>query len=373
MKFTVNKTALEGAIKAVAPFVGIKSTLPIVENLLFSHEPGTNSIIIEGTDLSRSMQITVDVTELEEPEKAFTIDFKDIQSLISVINMEELSISSTDREVTITTPFYDTYKFPNIDPKEFPTTNYETDEETEFTLETHILKEIIQETSDYTGNDELRPVMNSVFIELDGMDLVATATDAHVLYTKTYKKILEKELHHEFIIPFSSSLVKSIAGHDVRIGVNEKAVIIKNKYQKIMLRLTEGRFPNYKAVIPRTDGVDYNYTIDRKEALEKVMTIAITSNRGTKQVAFKYAEDKLIAISQDLDTNKEGKVTIGAKASTDFEVGYNWSFLQKILKTAIGKEVTIYGSTSKANIIREENEKGTTEATLLIMPVMITN
>ena len=64
MKFTVESSELQKALMKISGVVPSKSTLPILENILFSLS--TNSLKLVATDLEISMSATLDVKGSED-------------------------------------------------------------------------------------------------------------------------------------------------------------------------------------------------------------------------------------------------------------------------------------------------------------------
>ena len=162
---------------------------------------------------------------------------------------------------------YGKYKLPGQDGGEFPKTP-EVESPTNLKVAGELLFNAIDITIFASGNDDLRPVMSSVFFQLSKEDLTFVATDAHKLvkYRRTDAKASKTA---SFIMPKKPlNLLKNILSsveEEVKVEFNETNASFAFEDTKLICRLIDGKYPNYEAVIPKEN--PNKLTIERMSLL----------------------------------------------------------------------------------------------------------
>ncbi len=183
------------------------------------------------------------------------------------------------------------------------------DDPTEMELPAEVLANGFEKTIFATGNDELRPVMAGVLVELSDEYMTIVATDAHKLVR--YRRMdIKSEQAASFILPKKpinqlKNLLSGKSEAQVKLAFNQKNAAFSFENVKLVCRLIEGKYPNYEAVIPTTN--PNKLSIDRLSLLNSIRRVAIFSNKATHQVRFKMTGQELMLSAEDLDYYNEAK------------------------------------------------------------------
>ena len=185
-----------------------------------------------------------------------------------------------------------------------------------------------------TGMDEIRPIMSGVLMEMTENHLTFVATDAHKLVR--YRRMDAKsDVVASFIMPKKpinqlKSILATLADEMVRIEFNKtNASFVFGDYQ-LICRLIEGRYPNYDAVIPKSN--PNMLTIERQTFLAAIRRVAVFSSKATHQVRFRIAGQELNLTAEDIDFYNEAKERLSCSyTGDDMEIGFNSRFLQEML------------------------------------------
>lgn len=175
--------------------------------------------------------------------------------------------------------------------------------------------------SPFLSKDELRPVMTGINFDDNGI----TATNAHILITLPYPN----------------------KKYDGVYDVNKAK---KTKSDEILL--INEKYPNYEAVIPKSENAGTPYLIDVYKLLQYTKTALNYTNKVTHAIAFKYGEDERIL--------------------------FNGKFLSQVLTTALKlghQKIYVFIQTSNRALVLSPNknyELGNDEI-LLTMPVILTS
>jgi DNA polymerase-3 subunit beta len=233
----------------------------------------------------------------------------------------------------------------------------------------------INKTLFATADDELRPVMNGIFIELTSEDMKFVASDAHKLVR--YKRFDAKaEKDASFILPKKpAAILKSLLpkeDFDVKLEFDEKNAFFTLSNYKLICRLVEGNYPSYNSVIPQNN--PNKLVIDRVEFYNTVRRVSVFSNQASNLVRLKLTENQLVVSAQDVDFAISAVERLNCQyEGEDMEIGFKSTFLQEILSNLSVTDVKVELSdpTRAGLLLPAENENEEENVLMLLMPMMI--
>ena len=251
MKFVVSSTELLKHLNAISRVISSKNTLPILDNFLFRLEG--KSLSITASDLETTLITTMELDHSEDdglvalPAKILLDTLKEFpeQPLSFQLDADTMGMSILSANGKFAIPGQNGEEFPNQ-----PTLNPE-----HYTINVphDVMLNGINKTLFATADDELRPVMNGINIEISPVEMTFVASDAHKLvrYKRTDAK---SDNEASFILPKKpASLLKNLLpkeDFDVVLEFDEKNAIFQLTGFKMVCRLVEGRYPAYNSVIP---------------------------------------------------------------------------------------------------------------------------
>ncbi|MEE4257051.1 MAG: DNA polymerase III subunit beta [Bacteroidales bacterium] len=372
MRFIVSSSLLSKNLSALSGVLNTSNTLPILDDFLF--ELKDDKLFITASDLETTMTVSITLDKAEDPG-AVTIPAKILIDTLKTfsdipvqftINKETLGVEISAGEGKYKLSGHKSDEFPHAPELEGTTT---------VAIESDLLVNAINKTLFATGNDELRPVMSGVFLELTPDDITCVATDAHKLvrYRRTDFSAGESA---SFIMPKKplgqlKNILSSVEG-DVNIDYNQTNAEFTFGNVKMTCRLIDGKYPNYEAVIP-TDNPN-KLTVDREALLNSIRRVAIFANQSTHQVRFKVSGKELILSAEDIDFSNEAKERLTCSyEGEDMEIGFNSRFLQEMLNNIDSDEIIIEMSApNRAGILHPlEGESEAEDLLMLVMPVML--
>jgi DNA polymerase III sliding clamp (beta) subunit (PCNA family) len=216
----------------------------------------------------------------------------------------------------------------------------------------------IKKAVHYADADELRPIMECIFIDGDYI----VATDAHkLLYKKRHKK--RKGDGHKFLInKFVASLFED-KQHEVFADNKDQWIGIWDNLYEYWYVQEQGTYPQWKAVIPDTSNVPVKIKVkskDFKEALEAAEPVLPSIPKMRMHVN----QNKFNLYTKDLDFDVSYNTDVPAQCDGEsITIGINQKFMLQILKTEKYEQVEIkMFNPDKAMIINDE---------VLLMPVDI--
>ncbi len=374
MKFVVSSTDLLAHLQNVNRVISSKNTLPILDNFLFkldSNELEITASDLETTLITRlSLENTSDSGSIAVPARILTDTLKEFpeQPLTFEIDSAKLSIVINSENGKFTIVGQNPGDFPNM-----PTVK--ADAKSTVELPSEVLQSGISKTLFATADDELRPVMNGIFIELSTDDLTFVASDAHKLVR--YKRTDAKAgAAASFILPKKpASLLKNVLPHEenpVTIEFDEKNAFFSMTEYKMVCRLVEGNYPSYNSVIP-TDNPN-KLSIDRMEFYNTLKRVAVYSNQASNLVKLSLKGNQLTVSAQDIDFSISAYERLNCQyEGEDMEIGFKSTFLLEILSNIASTDVMVeLSDPTRAGILLPATSANEAEDVLmLLMPMMI--
>lgn len=374
MDFVISSSQLLSHLQIVSRVVNSKNALPILDNVLLSIEEGL--LRITASDLESTITTTIPL-ENYSGTGVIATDMKKILEVIKEFSEQPLtfSINTEDNRIDITSG-YGKYTIVGVDASDFPqAAQLKSDKTISISISPDVLYNGINSAIFATGDDELRPIMNGIFIELQEGGINFVATDAHKLVKYTRKEV-KAQTESSFILPKKpASILKTIlpkAADDVILEFDEKNAVFSFGSIKLTCRLLEGVYPNYNSVIPRDN--PNTLVIDRVELANSLRRVGMFASQASNLVGLKITGNSLEISAQDMDFSISGKETLSCQyQGDDMEIGFKSNFLGEILNNISTTEVTIELSdpTRAGIILPKDNENPEEEVLMLLMPMMI--
>ncbi|MBN2806034.1 MAG: DNA polymerase III subunit beta [Prolixibacteraceae bacterium] len=374
MKFVVSSTEILNHLTAISRVISSKSTLPILDNFLFNLEE--NKLTITASDLETTLVTWVElentegIGEIAVPAKLLIDTLKEFpeQPLTFQINTETFAIDifSVNGKFSIVGQQGEEYP-------ELPV--IQASHATSVKLSHDLLLSGINKTLFATADDELRPVMNGILVEIAPEELTFVASDAHKLVR--YKRTdVKAEAESSFILPKKpAALLKNLLPRedfDVKLEFDEKNAFFSLTNFTVICRLVEGKYPSYNSVIPTNN--PNKLQIDRLELYNTLRRVSVFSNQASNLVRLKITGNQLVVSAQDIDFSISAVERLTCSYEGDeMEIGFKSSFLIEILANLASTDVKVELSdpTRAGLLLPVEKEFDEEDVLMLLMPMMI--
>ncbi|MBD1421084.1 DNA polymerase III subunit beta [Sphingobacterium chuzhouense] len=372
MRFIVSTSILLKQLQSISGASSSSTVLPILENFLF--EIKDNLLTISATDLQTSMVTSLQIEAKEEGRVA--MPSKILIETLKTLPDQPVAFSVDTNTLAIEISAGDgKYKLSGENADDFPKIPV-VDNVSTVALNAAILSEAINKTLFAVSNDELRPAMSGVLVQLAEQSITFVSTDAHKL-VRYRRTDVSSEKPTSFILPKKAlTLLKSSLPSDdtiVSIEYNNTNAFFQFGNIHLICRLIDERYPDYEAVIPQVN--PNKLTVDRLLFLNTLRRVVIFANKTTHQVRLKISGSELHISAEDLDFSNEAHERLNCQfEGEDMEIGFNAKFLVEMLSNLNSSEVVIEMSTpNRAGLlipaVKEDNE----DILMLVMPVMLNN
>lgn len=368
MKLICDGFELSEAVNKVMKATAIRSTNPILEGIKLKAED--DELILSATDLELSIEKKIKADVKIEGETVVAGRF--FAELIKKLNNEKIEITKNENENTIRIKYTDSEGLIQTMPvSEFP--EIKKIESPEYvTLKECDLKQLINMTIFSAAYDDSRPILKGILIEVENNKINAVALDGYRMALCT-KSVINATANLSFVVPARClSEVSKILGdsdNEVSILVQKNYILINIDETKIITRLLDGDFINYKQVVPvNTNTV---VTISKKyleETVERTSLLARLNKNNL--VTFNISETlMLVSSTSDMGNIKE-KIAVNTKGK-EIVVAFNARYFSECLKNITDEYININFTSPIApcTITATENS----EYLYLILPVRIVN
>lgn len=335
MKITCPKERLQEAISEVQGAVSPKTTLPILSNVLL--EADEQSLTLTTTDLDIGIQYTIPV-EVAEPGST-TLPARRLFGIVKELPVGNINLNVDSTHVAVITCGNACFKIVGLSREEFPKLP-EFPEAKALKLPQVLLKEMINKTSYAISHDESRYVLNGLYLLLKSNKATMVATDGRRLAFVEKRIDLPKGMEIETIIPSKTvseleKLLEDDGSVEIILAKNQIAFKIPNCM--LVSRLIEGRFPNYKQVIP--EGLEQKIALPREELLSAVRRSALVTSDRSNSIRLNFVPKQLIITANTPDVGESRESLDIPYKGKEVDIAFNPNFMMDGLRSIDSEEI----------------------------------
>lgn len=374
MQFTVSSGELSRALTTVGGAVPSKSTLPILECILFERDGG--ALRLSATDLEVSMVQRLSVQFRSPagsgPERIAVPAKRLLDTLRALPDLPVTFSSDADQQVELRTD-QGRYKMVGFDGADYPALPALEDVQ-EVEVPSTLLRRVIAKTVFAVSKDALRPAMMGVFFQFRPDRGRVVATDGHRL-VRLLVDGLTGGSAVDFIVPekaLSLALRVSVPEDSTcTIRVGSGYVGFDFDGARVLGRLIDEQYPNYEAVIPVEN--EKRLVVNRDALLAAVRRVALYSSSATHQVRLSLEKDQVAISAEDIEKASEARETVLCEYDDDaLQIGFNSAYLAEVLSNVDGEDVVIeFSSPNRAGVVTPADGVDGEQMLMLIMPVML--
>jgi DNA polymerase-3 subunit beta len=367
MKFSINRELLLKPLLLVSGAVERKSTLPILGNILF--DVNDNTLTLTATDLELEMVSAASIENQGDNGK-ITVPAKKLLDICkSLPEGSQLTFQLINEIIKISTG-RSKYSLTTLPASDFPNIESWTGD-VEFKISKIDFLQLIESTHFSMANQDVRYYLNGMSIETEGNEIRSVATDGHRL---AICKIRNESLtlpSRQVIVPRKGILeiirLLDPVEEDVQIYLGSNHVRIIDTLFSFTSKLVDGRFPDYRRVLPRNGD---KVLETNKEQLRQVLSRAsILSNEKFKGVRLNFLNNEL-KITANNPEQEEAEEIIEIQFPYDpLEIGFNVSYVLDVLNAIKEERVKFTLADAQSSVVIEGCDSG--EAIYVVMPMRL--
>lgn len=346
MKINCFQGDLIRGIQTVGSAVAGRATLPILTNILLEAKKG--KIELSATDLEIGIKCSVPAQV--KKEGAITIPAKRFSDIVRELPEGPVEMEAEDSQMKISSSGI-FFKVLGLPAEEFPTLS-EVESENRFSLDSQLLRGMVQKTIFANSRDETRYILNGSYLEMETDRIIMTATDGHRLATVSHR--IEKGLKKKIgaIIPTKAlnelnRLLEEPKEVEAAIGENQISFSLDLPAEAsaqaggiiLSSKLIEGQFPDYKQLIPKKS--TKRLSINREKLLKGVRRAALLADARTGAVELLAYSNKLIIRSQTPQVGEAREEMDIDYSGEEIRTAYSARYILDILKNISSEEVSL--------------------------------
>lgn len=367
MIISCNTTSLNKAIQTVQKAIISKPSTPIFSGIhLLTKE---DKLEIQAMDLNMAISCTIDATITEPGE--IVVSAKHFAELISKLPAESVTISKNIENKTIKVASGKSeFQLLLMNEEDYPKFPAFTGNQS-ITISDNMIKELIKKTIFSCSTDEARPLFTGILVEVSDNKITFVGTNTHRLAIKSMPYPDAEPM--SMIIPAKvlAEISRNLTGdtnQNVIISLlnNQIMVVIDNVV--IVSRLIEGKFPDYKRVIPPKFAVKTKINI--KELSGAVARVALFSTDGDYSIIKMSVDENELTITSSSPDVGTGREVIACETEGEkLNVAFNSKYILDILKNLEAEKALLSMNTSLSPVCVTCDEEP--DYTYIVTPVRV--
>ena len=369
MKIVCYKDKIIKALNSVVKGVASKTTMTILEGILI--QTNDNEIKLTTYDLEIGIEY---IMECEIKEQGSTVvNAIMFSEIIRKLPDTEIYISLNDKNLLEIECEGSLYKLATMNPEEFPELP-KIEIENSIEVDQNVLKNMIRKTIFAVSSEENRPIFTGCLFEIENNKLNLVAVDGFRLALRSI--YLNKQTNNfSAVIPGKTlnevNKIISDSFEPVKIGVSKNQALFEMDNCKIVTRILDGEFLNYKNVIPSNWETRIRVNKNSiQNSFERISLISASAIEKEKKYPVKVQVDigKVIisCTNQTGDAKEELFVSTEGK---NLEAGFNPKYFLDSLKAVEDEEVFIEFGTSISPCLIKSVENN--DYTYMILPIRL--
>lgn len=297
---------------------------------------------------------------------AFCVNPSELVKALKTLAEEVVTFDANDSVLTIS-HIKGIMEMPIVKAEQFPVAQI-TEDGVRVNIIVDKMKEWLSFASDFVAQDELRPVMNGLYLYAKDGVLGACATDAHKLWHDT----IECECDDfGVILPASGfkSLLSMLDGaSDVVATIGSKNISFTTQNSALHCRLIEGSYPNFKAVIPTAN--DIKVKVHKGELIDSVARVALFTNKTTSLLKLGVENNLMNIEGSDINFSRKASENVAIEQlGADIQIGVKGDFFSICLSHIVSDDVVLEMSNPNRPIVFKDSLEPS--KVILVMPMLI--
>ncbi|MDP4180190.1 MAG: DNA polymerase III subunit beta [Bacillota bacterium] len=336
MKVVCSKEKLLEGINIVQKAVSAKSTLQILEGILLKAE---GNFKMTGNDLEIGIECCVEADI--RSEGTIVLNSKIFGDIVRRLPDSEVLLEVKENDKVIIECENSHFEIKGIPSAGFPEIQT-IDTENSFKIKQNVIRDMIRQTIFAVGIDENRPTLTGIYIESNGSELNMVGIDGFRMALRR-KVSLEEFNIIKVIVPGKTmnEIVKILQPTDdeIKIISSKNHVLFDLGNVKVVSRLIDGEYLNYKSIIP--EDIETKIITNKKDILGSLERASLISNEDKKYpVKFSIEEEKIVLSS----STEIGAVREELRIEMDgskMEIGFNPRYFIEALKVIDDEKIKI--------------------------------
>jgi DNA polymerase-3 subunit beta len=368
MKFSVPRDDFLAHLGVAVRGVSTRSAIQTLSGVML--RAGSDGLELQATDMELGIRVRVGAKV--ERDGSAVLPGRLLLDVVRSLPKDELSLEyrSTEQDVEVVAG-PSRFHLRTLPADDFPRLP-EAGDAAVMRLPAAAFVETIGRVARSASRDETRPHLTGVLVSASGKELRMVATDSYRLSVKetplesALEGTLEANVPARTLQELSRIAVVDTEG-EIGVAALEHQVIFQLGDVVLSSRLVEGRFPNYKQLLP--ESFEHELRINGPELLEVVRRISLLAQKNAP-LRLRFAEGELTVSAQTPDIGEASESLPVAFKGEALEIGFNPEFFRDGLESAESEDLVLKLISPLRPGLIESGEEGS-GFVYLVMPIRL--
>ncbi|MCL2177271.1 MAG: DNA polymerase III subunit beta [Firmicutes bacterium] len=365
MKVLVQGIDLSEAASRVGKALGTRTINPILEGIKLKAE--NNTLTLTATDLELGIEKTINADVALEGEAV--IPGKLFLDLVARLKNTAIEMGIEGSKLVVKY-MENKMEFALLSVDEFPALA-KLENADWFTIHPNEFKDLITKTVFSAATEDSRPILKGCHLDLTDKTLTAVALDGYRM-SLAKRQVEKASAGISVVVPARSlnEVAAQLEGDEpVVVSVQKNYLMVDLIHTRLVTRLLEGDFINYKQIIPTE--AQTTITVSKAQFDEALSRAYLLARGDRNNLVRLSASGNLLTITSNTDFGSIKEIVPVGIEGVDITIAFNAKYFADALRVADDEHLKIaFEGASKPAIIRPDKDKG--ESFLfLILPVRV--
>jgi DNA polymerase III subunit beta len=339
LKLQVSRETFLARLGIAVRGVSARSAIQTLSGVLVA--TGDDGAELQATDMELGLRVPLDVAEVSSG--SVVLPGRLLLDVVRSLPKDDLSLeyrsSQQDVEVVSGPARFHLRTLPTEDFPKLPSPP----DETALSVPASAFVETIARVARSASSDETRPHLTGVLVSARERELRMVATDSYRLSVKetTLEQALDGALEANVPARTLQELARvaaSAGAQAITVAALENQVVFSVDGVTLSSRLVEGRFPNYRQLLP--ESYEHELRLNRAELLEVVRRIGLLAQKNAP-LRLRFSEGALEVSAQTPDVGEASESLPVPFAGEPLEIGFNPEFFRDGLESAESDDLVL--------------------------------
>ncbi len=336
--FKTNQSKIFSALQSVSGIVERRSTMPILANVMLKSVDGKTELTTSDLEIQIKTKVDLGGTDLDFATTVGARKLLDILRTLPSDQIVSLEADKNDKNNTgklILKGGKSRFVLQTLPAQDFPVWQESQPLGDAFSISQKVLKTLLGQIAFSMAVNDIRYYLNGMLFVADGKTLSIVATDGHRLAFASTELEVEVPVRQEVILPRKTvvELQRLLSNDNENVTFQFAANQAKLSFSGMdfVTKLVDGRFPDYKRVIPKSTA--HHVEINRIALLAALQRTNILTSDKFKGVRLTLDNNTLKVTCNNSDQEEALDEIEIEYSDKELEINFNITYLLDALGT----------------------------------------
>jgi DNA polymerase-3 subunit beta len=338
VKAEILQENLSKGLNGVLKFVDNKASLPVLSAILI--EANKSGLLLSATNMETGVEVKLPARVEEEGKVA--VPARGLVEYVNLLTQGKVELKSNDTGLMVKNSKQKA-RFIGINADDFPQIPT-LEKDVTWEINYKEMERIIRLVSFASAKDESRPVLSALCFDFEeGNHLTVIATDGYRMSLLRKIPITGEVKKMRLLVP--STVVREVwkmadEGKNEQVKImcsdKQKSVVFVFGDIKVVSRLIDGDFPDFKRIIP--ESVTLKTSFDRDEMLGVVRSASVFARDSANIIRWQIEGNRIkVAANSSSVGEQEGECEAKITEGDNGQIAFNSKFLLELLQSGVGE------------------------------------